>query len=183
MIKGQTSEFVYELSALEEYTIGLMARSRQENKEKNNIKSKRFDNRRSDLQIHLMGMRAEYAVAACLGALPRWELSLGGDSNGGDIVLRDGRTCSVKYRNRRGWDFALQSGDPAHFREDLGVLVYPAGSRHGLLLHGWVTREYFIENVSFADYGYGNRAMISPGQMTDFGSLFSQTSEEKSYMC
>tara|TARA_Y100001963_G_scaffold96552_1_gene132935 strand:+ start:1178 stop:1741 length:564 start_codon:yes stop_codon:yes gene_type:complete len=170
----------YKFSSLESYTVRLLAEARQANKERYGIASKRFDDQKSDLEIHIMGMRAEYAVAAALGAKPRWELSLGGDSNSGDLVLPDGRSCSVKYRNRQGWDFALQSDDKSSFREDIGVLVYPGDKKGILLLRGWLTRDEFLDRAKVVNYGHGPRAVVSPEEMSPFSSLLEEIVGKKS---
>ena len=176
--KGPSGQIFYEFSAIENYTVELLARVRQKNKEAHGVRSKRFDPKKSDLAIHTMGMRAEYAVASILGGLPKWELSVGGDSNSGDLVLFDGRSCSVKYRAKAGWDFALQSGDAESFKEDLGILVYPAPQSRTLMIHSWITREEFIKKYRTVDYGYGPRAVVPPGKMMPFSELVQEVRQK-----
>jgi hypothetical protein len=168
---------LYEISPEEEELVVTRAKERQANKEARNVVSKRFDPSKSDYQIHLEGMRAEFAAAKVLDANLNWELLVGGDNNNGDLSLKDGRTVSVKFRKREGWDFALQSENPNEFKEDIGVLVYPSNTHfRALNVCRWISREEFQQKSTKANYGYGPRLKISPTQMNPIKSLLVEIS-------
>lgn len=163
---------LYEITAADDEWIQNQARERQRNKEERNIASQRFDPNKSDYEIHLEGMRAEFAVAQLLNGTLNWKLLIGGDRNIGDLLLPDGRSVSVKFRKRKGWHFALQSDNPKDFREDIGVLVYPSNSHLlGLNICRWTSRENFLALCHTTDYGYGPRLVIEPSLMLPIESL------------
>jgi len=154
---------VYEITAAADTEIRRKAAERQANKDAHQIQSKRFDPRRSDLEIHIEGMRAEYACSQVLNANLEWAITLGGDNNTGDLTLIDGRSVSVKFRRVKGWDFALQSSSPNEFKEDIGILTYPSPTHfRAIKIHGWATRDEFLNNYHIANYGYGDRAALAP---------------------
>lgn len=163
---------MYEITAAEDVEIRKKAEERQLNKEARRVSSKRFDPSKSDLQIHLEGMRAEFAASQILESSLNWELLIGGDKNRGDLTLSDGRSVSVKFRKKRGWDFALQSANPNEFKEDLGVLVYPSDTHSRALdVFGWITRDEFLKVSKIRDYKYGNRLVVGPSQMRPISDL------------
>ena len=55
-------EVLYEITAAEDVGIRKAAEARQRNKQIRQISSKRFDLSKTDLEIHLEGMRAEFAA-------------------------------------------------------------------------------------------------------------------------
>jgi len=177
LLEKNPTPVLYEFSPAESYIVTEFAKLRQENKERFRVSSKRFDPQKGDLEIHLLGMRAEYAVSVALGGIPQWQLARGGDSNKGDIVLPNGKTCSVKYRNKAGWDFALQSENKNSFQEDIGVLVYPSARERTLSLFSWITKKEFMEKSTLVDYGYGPRAVVSPSQMHPFIEILRNSSK------
>lgn len=163
---------LYEATAEEDAEIRKKAEERQLNKEARQVTSKIFDPSKSDLQIHLEGMRAEFAAAKLLGASLNWELLIGGDNNRGDLTLSDGRSVSVKFRKKRGWDFALYSANPDEFKEDIGVLVYPSETHYRALdVFGWISRDEFLKVSKVRDYKYGNRLVVGPSQMRPISDL------------
>lgn len=171
---------LYEITAAEDVEIREKATARQRNKENYQVASKRFDPNKSDLQIHLEGMRAEFATARLLGAKLHWELLVGGDQNNGDITLPDGRTVSVKFRKKKGWDFALQSKNLQEFKEDIGILVYPHDNHfRGLDICRWITREDFVRFCEVKNYGYGDRLVVGPSFMSPIEDLVSEIRSAK----
>jgi len=168
-------EVLYEITAAEDVGIRKAAEARQQNKQIRQISSKRFDRSKTDLEIHLEGMRAEFAAAQLLGAELNWELLVGGDKNRGDITLPDNRTASVKFRQKKGWDFALQSSDPREFKEDIGILVYPHATHfRGLDICRWISRGDFLRLAEVRNYGYGDRLVVSPNFMSPIEELIGQ---------
>ena len=166
---------LYEITAAEDLGIRKKAEERQLNKEARQVTSKIFDPSKSDLQIHLEGMRAEFAAAKLLGASLNWELLIGGDNNRGDLTLSDGRSVSVKFRKKRGWDFALYSANPDEFKEDIGVLVYPSDTHYRALdVFGWITREDFLKNSTVRNYKYGDRLIVGPTLMSPILRLIAE---------
>jgi len=166
---------LYEISPEEDQLIEAKAKERQANKEAHNVTTKLFDPSKSDYQIHLEGMRAEFAAAKILDAELNWQLLVGGDKNAGDLRIKDGRTVSVKFRKKQGWDFALKSADPKDFREELGVLVYPSSTHFKALnVDRWISREEFLQKSTMANYGYGDRLKVSPAKMRPIESLLEE---------
>jgi hypothetical protein len=136
------------LTAAEWRGIDCLARGR------NDKPGTRKFSRHSDLDVHRMGLAAEYAVSKWLHIPVDISITERGDA-GSDLRLADGRTVQVKYRNRRGGDFALYSTNPAEFKADLGVLCWPA--QEGIEIVGTITRERFLQVAHTVNYGYGAR--------------------------
>lgn len=133
----------------EYYQLYQWARARL-NAKRPNARSRRFSYRKSDLQIHLEGVTGEYVVSKSL-CLPYDPRPLpGGDKGQPDLVLPSGRTVQIKYREKKGWDFALNGVNPEDFKADLGVLVYPDDL--GAEVVGWITREDFERGARIENY-------------------------------
>ena len=115
------------------------------------------------LDAHVQGLLGEYAVAKALNITLDLSLTLHGDDKR-DLHLSDGRGIEVKYRNKRGYDFALRSTDPAEFVAEIGVLVWPAEG--GAEIVGCISRQKFLKVAKVADYGYGKRLVAGPEHFT-----------------
>jgi hypothetical protein len=116
---------------------------------------------------HLMGLRAEYAVAKLLGLGVDKVLRPRGDNNAPDLVLPDGRAVSVKGRSKVGYAYALRSTNPKEFGTGVGVLVWPErnGRDDAVDVVGWVSRREFIALAEIQDFTYGPRLTIEGYQM------------------
>jgi hypothetical protein len=148
----------------------------------------------TSLYNHLVGLLGEYATGQLLGGadVDRRVWADHGDRDEADIslVVGGGTTVQVKTRTRWGWDFALSDTDPAEFRADLGVLVYPscgsislamrqgdldalAGAADagllGLDVYGYITRLRFLAVATVhSGYGYGKRLVAGYHHFTPF---------------
>ena len=140
----------------------LRAIRRQREKVRHLIRSKKVSRRKSDLELHYDGICAERTVAEYLGIPYDPEILLGGDDY--DLVLPDGRTVEVKFRDHPKGDFALMSDRLEDFKADIGVLVcavYPEIGDNAILhCVGWITREEFAERCERVNYGYGDRLAV-----------------------
>lgn len=138
------------------------------NAAKTEQQNKRVDKDLSDIQMHYVGLKGEYAVAKFLGIQLDMEILLAGDS-GHDLVFKD-RTIDVKVSQKDLKFF------PGAFAADIAVLVQPhtykaawhkaeRDDRVGKpifawkhsLISGWVWRKRFEEECYEHDFGYGLR--------------------------
>jgi len=147
--------------------IRLLAKGRCEPKERRHVPGHTFN--KGALEAHIEGMKAEYAVAKALNILPDIALYLHGDDKC-DLRLTDGRTLQVKYRDRRGWDYALTTDDPAEFVADIGVLCWPI--KDGVDIVGCISRDKFLKVAQVVDYGHGKRLAASPKHFTPIEVIF-----------
>jgi hypothetical protein len=151
-----------------------MARDRNDTKQRRGVRSKRWDGKKTDFEIHYEGLRAEWAVCAWFGVgFDHW-LSLHGDKGRPDLrVSCHERELSieVKYRDKRHYEFALPGPDPRQFQADIGILVLPTGNTRSVWLAGWVSREEFLRHYHLENFGYGKRAAIAQTLMRDIIEL------------
>lgn len=115
---------------------------------------------RWSVECHILGLKAEYSVAKLLGLSLDSSISLHGDNHNGDIVLPNDKVVEVKYRNRKGWDFALTTDDKREFKSDIGVLCYPGDSPEKIEVHGWISRDNFFLYCEKRNYSYGPRLVV-----------------------
>lgn len=131
--------------------IELLAKGRHLPKEKAGVPCHLYG-RESGLEVHIEGLLGEYAVAKAFNVLPDISLHLHGDDKV-DLRLPDGRTAQVKYRRKRGYDYAINSME--EFVADVGILCWPAEG--GVEVVGMITRERFKEVAVVENFGYGKR--------------------------
>lgn len=110
-------------------------------KEDAGVKSKRYDPGKSEFDLHYLGLSAELAFCRITGLLPDFRVFLSGD-NGHDFALPDGRTIELKYRTKRGSDFALVEPRLESMRADIGVLMWTSASGDGYEFVGWTDKEH-----------------------------------------
>ena len=154
------------------------AQERNGPKVRRGVPNYRIHPTKSDLQTHYEGCRAEYAVAKVLNGSADWTCSLHGDDGMPDIDLPDGTTVQVKYRRKRGWDFALLGDDYEEFTSDIGILVWPANgddvrstSHQSVDIVGYITREQFEKRAIIKNYGYGARLVVEANQLEPIEAL------------
>lgn len=125
------------------------------------IRSKKWTEDESELALHIMGVRSEFAVAEFIGC-PKDSMMLvyhrGGDRGLPDLMAPDGSAINVKCRSRRDGDFLTEHVKPEDFADDIGVLCF--NYETGVEICGWFTREEFIANAITVDYGYGPRCAM-----------------------
>lgn len=141
-----------------------IAANRNNPKEQHGVHSKKIDASKSELDAHLMGVKAEIAVASYYGSCVSYFAQLTGD-DGVDVKV-NGFDVEIKCRGRVGYDFALLSDDPYDFTADIGILVYRI-SDDVFRIQGTISRYMFIRTYKVRDYGYGSRAYVSADQLSD----------------
>ncbi len=167
------SDWEYQLTAEEASFAELIARERTAPKLKYKVASKKIDPRKTDFEITRDGTKAEVAVAQMLGIRPDCRIFIGGDKHESDLIAPDGQTISVKYRTKRGWDFALTADDVKEFKAGIGLLVWPtrAGTRDAYEIVAWVDRACFQVAAKITNYGYGKRLVMRQSEMHDMKHL------------
>ena len=138
----------------------------------------RFSRVKSSMDVHFEGIRAEYAVAKAFLLPYDPRNSPHGDGNKPDLTLPDGTTVQVKFRDKVGFDLALNSNNPAELTAQVIVLCYPASPaplNDDIEIVGYLTREEFLRLAVERDYGYGPRLAVSPGQLEPFEVLLRES--------
>jgi len=141
--------------------IRLLAEGRYNPKKERGMYDRDMGNDGFDANVQ--GLLGEYAVAKALNITLDISLTMRGDDRR-DLHLSDGRGIQVKYRNKKGYDYALRSTDPAEFATEIGVLVWPAEG--GAEIVGCISRQKFLQVAKVADYGYGKRLVAGPEHFT-----------------
>ena len=154
----------------EDVYINSLAHERNDLKVERNVRSKIFNNcKHSDLDIHVLGLRAEYAVSQILCGEFDDNFYLGGDRDTWDVKLLDGCTVSVKYRNKRGWAFALRGDNINELHTDFCVLCWPVdGDDNAVEAAGQCTKSHFQRYSHIDNFGYGPRLVIEQEKMNKF---------------
>jgi hypothetical protein len=173
IVRRERTPVIYRFTDEELYDCWQLARQR-------NQKTTRFGmhpgnwGRKSSLEIHYEGIVAELAVARLLGLdINRHIFDRGGDNQAPDLVLPDGRTIEVKFRGRKGDDFALRNTNRDSFKADLGVLVWPH-DEESVEIAGYITRDDFVANCVTVNYirkRGGDRLAVSSSHLRPFSEL------------
>ncbi len=153
-----------------------LARKRQEAKS-GGATDRRSDTRLSNIQMHYIGIKGEYAVAKYLGIGFDMRSLTDGDDYG-DLLWR-GRHIEVK--NLQDWLLFT----PGTFLAEVAVLVNPLRERpdrrvtdkpphayKDVVLRGWITKERFIEHSYVHDFGYGPRLCVRPDRLSPMEDIF-----------
>jgi hypothetical protein len=160
------------LTDTELQTLWDLAEKRNSNKESHGVRTKKIDTQVSDLEMHYIGMKAEYAASKLIGADFNPENMLAGD-NGVDFIYR-GLTVDVKLSQM---DLKFR---PGTFLADIAILVQPLMTgtwRYGgkeitaepdarvnkrrfawrnMLVVGWVAREEHEKEHTIRNFGYND---------------------------
>lgn len=140
---------------------------RERNAAKAGIPSHKYaTTRASDEEIHVLGARAEIAVARVLGVEPDRNFYRHGD---GGVDLRvGGHTVDVKMRSTPYTDLLVQP-DLSDFRADCIILCWPwGGNEYTVAVIGLVTRKRFIEKATALPLA-SPRLMIRWSDLTPIG--------------
>ena len=116
------------------------------------IPSRKVDPKRSQLEIDLEGLKAEYAVGLVLGLKPDLEGRLRGD-DGHDLVGES--TWQVKANKYARGDLYVNTLEEVV--SDNLVLVHRTRDESVVEIAGYVGRQSFVSDCHIADYGYGKR--------------------------
>jgi len=146
-----------------------LAHLRNDRKERLKIKSKKFDPAKSEYDAHYHGILGELGAARALGlAIDTREL-LSGD-NGIDLEAA-GLSIEIRYRTRRGWDFALNGGNISFLKSDVGILVWPGEEPETIELVGWTSRIHLLGVGEIMNFGYGDRLVLEQHKMLPMSKL------------
>lgn len=151
---------------------------RNEPKRQRSITSRKLNPKRDDLTTHVFGVLAEMAVMHVLDSTMDTTSILSGDKHKPDHILYGRYSLQTKYRDQRGWSFALYSTNPDEFNADIGILVYPARDRDkhdpfdlSMEIVGCISRDKFFRVATIANYGYGDRYIVESNHFTSINSL------------
>lgn len=134
-------KLVYKLTPEEKEYV--LAKAKERNEHKVVGTSRRYDPRRTDLDLHVFGMEGEFAFSKITGLPHMFDtLSLKGD-DGYDFILDNGLTIDVKHRCERDRDFALENDSLSSFKADIGVLMWPGHEPNSFEFVGWTSRVHF----------------------------------------
>lgn len=116
------------------------------------IPGRKIDPHRSQAEIDLEGLKAEYAVGLVLRLKPDLEGRPGGD-DGHD--LKGEKTWQVKHNRYRRGDLYVNTLE--ELVSDCLVQVHPTGDESVVEIAGYVDRGSFVSDCHIANYGYGDR--------------------------
>jgi len=183
------------LSDLELWALWKLAKERNNKKEQHGVETRKIDKNVSDLEMHYIGMKAEYGVARLLGAEFDLKNTLAGDA-GYDFTYK-GLTIDVKLSQR---DLKFRKGT---FKADVVILVQPltAGrwayggvnfvaekdgrvGKHKfawkhLLVMGWLTRKHFEKMHEIRNFGYNDVEFMDASYMFPMKDLKNYAEEKK----
>lgn len=147
-----------------------LAHLRNDRKEALRIKSKKFDRSKSEYQAHYEGIFGELGAARALG-LPIDESELLSGDKGVDFTLPSGLSMEIRFRTKRGWEFALNGPDISYMKSDIGVLVWPGHSENSVELMGWTSRVHMVMTARVDNFGKGDRLVLSHDRLVPMHSL------------
>jgi len=135
-----------------------IAHLRNDRKERMGIKSKKFDPSKSEWDAHYAGILGELGAARALGLPIDTSERLDGD--GGIDLSVAGLSIEIRYRTKRGWDFALNGSNVSFLKSDIGILVWPGKAPDSIELVGWTTRIHILSQGEVMNFGYGDRLVL-----------------------
>lgn len=137
-----------------------IAHARNDRKEEKGVRSKKFDSNRSEYETHYIGVFGELGILKGCGLKIDETSWLAGDQ-GIDCVLPCGLTLQVRYRAKRGWDYALNSDNLGDFVTDLGILGWPGEEPNSVELVGWTTKAHFALLAHRDNFKHGDRLVLA----------------------
>lgn len=103
-----------------------LARGRNDRKESKKVRSKKIDDKRSEIAPHYAGAIGEIAAARVFNTDTDWGFWDHGDGGDPDIMLRYDINAQIKFRTKRRYEFALNTTNPGDLKANIGILVVPA---------------------------------------------------------
>jgi len=151
---------IYQHTTEDLILIEKIAHARNDRKERIGVKSKKFDQTRSEYQTHWIGVFGELGILKACGLPIDEKAWLGGDQ-GIDCVLSSGLTIQARYRTKRDWDYALNGDDLTEFRTDIGILGWPGMEDNTVEIVGWTTKVHFASLAHRDNFKHGDRLVLS----------------------
>jgi len=159
-----TTSVTVELTPEDLARIETLAHGRNDPKE-GKIATRRVDGKRDDLELNLLGLRGEFAVAKHLGVSLNYEIHMRGRKNKYDLIYA-GQTIEVTVNSYPGGDLYFN----AYFDADYAVLVVPAPAG-AMRIAGYASREEFRDLSRIVNYGHGDRLAMSQWQLRPIEEL------------
>jgi hypothetical protein len=147
-----------------------LAHLRNDRKEALRVKSKKFDLSKSEYEAHYEGILGELGAARVLG-LPIDTTELLSGDKGVDLTLPCGLSVEIRYRTKRGWDFALNGVDISFMKSDIGILVWPGHQPNSVELMGWTSRVHMIMHARMDNFGKGDRLVLAHDRLVPMHTL------------
>jgi hypothetical protein len=127
----------------------------------------------SRIDSNVLGFMAEFAVARVLGCEPP-RLTFVND--GGIDLWVDDVSIDVKVSKEPTGNLIFD--DTEKFRAKVAVFVSSLGDNQ-FQIHGWISRQAFINSCNYRDFGYGERVFVSCDKLNSMGSLWEKITERK----
>lgn len=129
------------------------------------VTDRRYDTRRSSLQINYLGILAEITVEKELGLPVDESISLHGD--GGLDSYSGNLTFQIKYNSYLNGDLYVNS--PNTLTAHIYILV--VGDETEMFTLGWAYQRDFTSRAVKKNYGYGTRIAIPQSNLRHISTL------------
>lgn len=111
-----------------------------------------------DVEIHILGLKGEFAVAKLLDLPVDTEIYETGGDDGYDLITAQGDTIDVKTRIGAGKDLALYSSHPMGVHASyLALASLDAKESTDVYVEGYVSRRYFVDEGERIWFGQNPR--------------------------
>lgn len=142
---------------------------RQRFKRKLNVKTQKFDRKRTDWEIMFFGFMGEIAVARALCLPPDTSVLAGGDG-GVDLVINETKLQVKTPLGKVTRDY-LYFNDETKLSCDFGVLCNIDSDETAVLIRGSISCSEFIHKAGIRDFGYGERLYVHARELYSMDGL------------
>src|SRR5579862_763615 len=149
------------LTPEEQAEIVFNAGGRNEIKEQNGIQTKKISEALSDLELHQLEVKGQYAVSKYLGIPMDWSIYMGGNKNPHFTV--NGITMRVQTPTHHPPILKLNRKED--FRTDL-MVVCMEWEPGVIAIYGCISRDRFLRDHMLKDFGSGKRLVILSWELT-----------------
>ena len=163
---------IIDLSAFDLQYIAMFAERQHVVKLATDAISKKYDENRSEFELHYIGAMGECAVSKQYDVPMDERVHRGGD-NGIDLVI-NGWDCHVKT-------IAFTGPNPHYLMDDMSCFTAPVGiccqvlSPTKVKILGCIHRKEFAKKSTSRDFGYGPRLSLSVKDLKPIQVLFDNT--------
>ena len=130
--------------------------------------SKKHDRNKSEYELHYIGAMGEYAVSKYFGVPMDTSVHVGGD-NGIDLIINEWE-CHVKTFTFGGKNIEFYIDDMDAFTSDIGIFTQVVSPTR-IRIRGCISRRMFETKCTTKDYGYGDRLMVLPHDLSTVDRL------------